>query len=101
VLLIELKQWSNPKPGKKGRLYLGRHQTPHKLRLHPSLQVTAYQQHLTDYIQAFRSAPPIKLLSCVYAHNYRQQAGPLFAPRYAPRRPLQIPPPVARSNSPT
>lgn len=82
VLLVELKQWSHVEPGDDGHVEVGM-RGGKKQKLHPSLQVLGYEQFLATFMRAFYTEPRVKLLSCVYLHNYPDRGGPLFDSQYA------------------
>ncbi|MDP2367244.1 DNA/RNA helicase domain-containing protein [Rhodoferax sp.] len=81
VVLVELKQWSALDSDNDGRLHV-RMRSGVVPVTHPSLQVSGYRRHLTNFVRAFHNEPSVQIACCVYTHNYPRRAGTLFSPEH-------------------
>ncbi len=84
VVILELKQWSNDnvyESDSDGNVIVdyGRFR---KEQAHPSLQVQGYYFHLKDFVTIFEDKNAPTLSALTYAHNYSQDGGVLFAPKF-------------------
>lgn len=85
VVLIELKQWSNPKVHPceiEGNVLVehGKNWVQHE---HPSMQAEGYYNGLMDSVAVFEEKPVLGLESWVYCHNYsRINDGVLYDKKY-------------------